>query len=194
MKMPKSARVAAGGLIAIAALGGAWALAHDEGTAASQSTDDAYVHADFSTVSPKVAGLIDRVLVEDNQQVRKGQLLAVIDDRDFRVAVASAEAELRAAEANVHGIQATIARQGSVIGQSAAAIDADEAAIALGLAKRPEDSTLRLSVAEGMPSGPEMSTWYMTTPWLLIEWFLTSMLTPWYGSASGCGALVSSSI
>jgi membrane fusion protein, multidrug efflux system len=134
MKMPKSARIAAGGLIAIAVLGGGWALAHGEGSAASQSTDDAYVQADFSTVAPNVAGLIDRVLVEDNQQVRKGQLLAVIDDRDYRVTVASAEAELRAAEANARGIQATIARQGSVIGQSAAAIDADEAAVALSQA------------------------------------------------------------
>ena len=43
MKMPKSARIAAGGLIAIAVLGGGWALAHGEGSAASQSTDDAYV-------------------------------------------------------------------------------------------------------------------------------------------------------
>jgi membrane fusion protein (multidrug efflux system) len=131
MKMPMRARYAAGGLIAVALLGGGWAFAHAEGDAASQTTDDAYVQADFSTVAPKISGLIDHVLVEDNQQVRKGQLLAMIDDRDFRVAVASAEADVRAAEANTRAIQGNIARQRSVIGQSAAAVDAAEAAVSL---------------------------------------------------------------
>jgi membrane fusion protein (multidrug efflux system) len=92
------------------------------------------VQADFSTVAPRVGGTIDRVLVEDNQPVSKGQLLATIDDRDFRVAVASAEAELRAAEASANSIHGNIARQGSIIGQSAATIDADEAAVALSQA------------------------------------------------------------
>lgn len=131
MKMPVKARLATGGLVAVAVLGGGWAFAHIEASATRQTMDDAYVQADFSTVAPKVGGTIDRILVEDNQQVSKGQLLATIDDRDFRVAVASAEADLRAAEANARSTQGNIARQGSVIGQSAATIAADDAAVAL---------------------------------------------------------------
>lgn len=134
MKMPTAARLAAGGLVAIAVLGAGWTYAHDEGTGDTQTTDDAYVQADFSTIAPKVAGLIDRVLVEDNQRVRKGQLLATIDDRDFRVAAASAQADLEAAEAQVRGVEAALARQTSVIGQAAAAVEADNAALSLARA------------------------------------------------------------
>ena len=53
-----------------------------------ESTDDAYVKADSTIISPKVSGYIARVLVGDNQPVKAGQLLAEIDDRDFRAALA----------------------------------------------------------------------------------------------------------
>src|SRR5882762_9034915 len=52
-----------------------------------QSTDDAYVKADSTIISPKVSGYIAQVLVGDNQKVEAGQLLARIDDRDFRTAL-----------------------------------------------------------------------------------------------------------
>jgi membrane fusion protein (multidrug efflux system) len=134
MTMPKLARLGAGGLIVLVALGGTWAWAHDEGAATSQTTDDAHVQADYSTIAPKVAGLVDRVVVEDNQQVRRGQLLAVIDDRDFRVAVTAAEAELKSAQARADGLRAALTRQASLIAQAGATIDADSAAIALSSA------------------------------------------------------------
>src|SRR5262245_42727357 len=46
-----------------------------------ESTDDAYVKADSTIISPKVSGYIARVLVGDNQPVKAGQLLAEIDNR-----------------------------------------------------------------------------------------------------------------
>src|SRR4051794_24054800 len=52
-----------------------------------ESTDDAYVKSDYTTVAPKVSGYIVEVAVEDNQRVAAGQLLARIDDRDFRAAL-----------------------------------------------------------------------------------------------------------
>ena len=52
-----------------------------------ESTDDAYVKADSTIISPKVSGYIAQVLVGDNQPVKAGQLLARIDDRDFRAAL-----------------------------------------------------------------------------------------------------------
>ena len=55
-----------------------------------ESTDDAYVKADSTIIAPKVSGYIARVLVTDNQPVKAGQLLAEIDDRDYRTALGQA--------------------------------------------------------------------------------------------------------
>ncbi|MGD0109366.1 MAG: biotin/lipoyl-binding protein [Rhodopila sp.] len=52
------------------------------------ATDDAYVQADNVIISPKISGYLSAVLVADNQQVRAGEVLARIDDRDYRTAVA----------------------------------------------------------------------------------------------------------
>jgi len=134
MKMPSASKAAIGGAVAIALLGGAWAATRDESAGSAQTTDDAYVQADYSTIAPKVAGAIAQVLVEDNQQVKKGQLLATIDDRDFRVVLASAEADLRSAQANVEGLRHQLARQSSLIEQAAETIQADAAAVALSQA------------------------------------------------------------
>ncbi|MDG3439107.1 HlyD family secretion protein [Nitrospirillum amazonense] len=102
------------------------ALLGDERT---QQTDDAYIVADFSIVAPKVSGLIDAVTVEDNQQVRAGQELAHIDDRDCRAVVAAAEAALAAAQAKVENLTAELARQKPIIEQAEATIRADDAAL-----------------------------------------------------------------
>ena len=51
-----------------------------------ESTDDAYVKADYTTIAPKVTGYIKEVLVNDNDTVKAGQVLARIDDRDFQAA------------------------------------------------------------------------------------------------------------
>ena len=48
-----------------------------------QSTDDAYVASDVSVISPKVEGYIKEVRVRENQAVKKGAVLFVIDDSDF---------------------------------------------------------------------------------------------------------------
>lgn len=92
------------------------------------STDDAYVQADFTTVAPKVAGYISQVLVEDNQPVKAGQVLARIDDNDIRTALEQADAEVQATDAQLATIEAQIDRQGLVTQQSAAALSADRAA------------------------------------------------------------------
>ncbi len=60
-----------------------------------QSTDDAYVQADNVTASPRVAGYISEVDVTDNQPVNAGDVLARIDDRDFRTALDQAKASRR---------------------------------------------------------------------------------------------------
>ena len=77
------------------------------------STDDAYVNGHVTFVASRVAGQITRVLVDDNNRVKKGELLAEIDKEPFqdavavkRAAVDTAEANLRAAEATVRDIEA----------------------------------------------------------------------------------------
>jgi len=134
MPMPLSAKIGLGGLAAVALMGAIWAATHDEGAATDQTTDDAYVLADASTVAPRIAGQLNQVLVTDNQPVRRGQLLATIDDRDYRVALASALAEQHAAQENAEGLRRQIARQDSVIAQAQAATEADAAAMMLSKA------------------------------------------------------------
>ena len=61
------------------------------------TTDDAFITAHSTTVSPRVSGHVEKVLVDDNQSVKKGDALLVLDQRDFVQAVKSAEASEQSA-------------------------------------------------------------------------------------------------
>ncbi|WP_420997635.1 HlyD family efflux transporter periplasmic adaptor subunit [Cupriavidus sp. 30B13] len=113
---------------AILAAGGT-VLAVTGGRTGEQSTDDAYVFADYTLVAPKVSGHIAQVLAEDNQAVRAGDVVARIDDRDFRTGLRTAQAELAAIEARLASVDAQLQKQQSVIGQASATLSADEAAV-----------------------------------------------------------------
>ncbi|WP_186130353.1 HlyD family secretion protein [Burkholderia gladioli] len=92
-----------------------------------EATNDAYVTADYTVVAPRVAGQITGLLVEDNQVVHQGQLLAQIDDRDYRAAVASAQANVAMAKAAIDNASTSIVQQQSVIEQANAALAAARA-------------------------------------------------------------------
>ncbi len=92
-----------------------------------ETTDDAYVKADSTIISPKVSGYISQVLVGDNQPVKAGQLLARIDDRDFRTALEQAQADVAASEAAVRNFDAQLALQQPIIEQGTADVAAAEA-------------------------------------------------------------------
>jgi len=92
-----------------------------------ETTDDAYVKADSTIIAPKVSGYIAQVLVGDNQPVTAGQVLAKIDDRDFRAALRQAEADVAAAEAAVRNLDAQLALQQPIIEQGTADVVAAEA-------------------------------------------------------------------
>jgi membrane fusion protein (multidrug efflux system) len=94
-----------------------------------ESTDDAYVKADSTIIAPKVSGYIAEVLVGDNQKVEAAQLLARIDDRDFRTALEQARADVAASEATVRNLNAQIELQEPIIQQQAAEVDATEAGL-----------------------------------------------------------------
>jgi membrane fusion protein (multidrug efflux system) len=91
------------------------------------STDDAYVKADSTTIAPKIAGYLAQVLVDDNEPVKAGQVLARIDDRDFRVALEQARADVEAATASITNEQAELAVQQSIIDAAQATVVADQA-------------------------------------------------------------------
>ncbi|MEM5345343.1 HlyD family secretion protein [Paraburkholderia azotifigens] len=123
---PKLVRIAvAVGVLAVAAWGCAKLLAHPD----AESTNDAYVAADFTLVAPRVAGQISEVLVDDNQQVKAGQLMVRIDDRDYQAALLSAQADVAAAKASVANYDAEIARHPSLVDQARATLRSDEASI-----------------------------------------------------------------
>jgi membrane fusion protein (multidrug efflux system) len=92
-----------------------------------ETTDDAYVKADSTIIAPKVSGYLAEVLVADNEPVKAGQLLARIDDRDFRAALDQARADVAAADAAVRNLDAQIELQKPLIQQQAAEVDAAEA-------------------------------------------------------------------
>jgi len=96
-----------------------------------EGTDDAYVKADYTTVAPKVSGYIAKVLVKDNERVRAGQVLARIDDRDFRAALDQARADQETAQAAVSNLDAQLGLQQSIIEQQKAAIVASDASVKL---------------------------------------------------------------
>jgi membrane fusion protein (multidrug efflux system) len=91
------------------------------------STDDAYVKADNTTVAPKVSGYLHEVLVGDNERVTTGQVLARIDDRDFRVALDQAKADAAAARAAIASKQAQLCVQQAMIDAAKATVDVDQA-------------------------------------------------------------------
>jgi membrane fusion protein (multidrug efflux system) len=91
------------------------------------STDDAYVKADNTTIAPKVSGYIGEVLVGDNQGVKAGQVLARIDDRDYRVALDQNKANLDSAKAVLATKEAQLTAQQSVIDGARATIAVDQA-------------------------------------------------------------------
>ncbi|MEH2566817.1 HlyD family secretion protein [Bradyrhizobium sp. AZCC 2289] len=92
-----------------------------------ETTDDAYVKADSTIISPKVSGYIAQVLVGDNEKVKAGQLLARIDDRDFKAALDQAHADVEASEAAVRNLNAQISLQAPIIEQGTADVAAAEA-------------------------------------------------------------------
>src|SRR5215831_8559673 len=76
-----------------------------------QSTDNAYLRADYTTVAPRLSGYVIEVLVHDNQPVRAGQVLARIDEHHQRVALDQATADVAMAEAALGNLDAQIAQQ-----------------------------------------------------------------------------------
>jgi membrane fusion protein (multidrug efflux system) len=94
-----------------------------QGAPGWQSTDDAYLQADLTPVSAKVAGYVRAVPVQDFERVRGGQLVTEIVDDDYRAAVAQAEANVASAAAQIQTLKAQSELQAANI-QAAKAVAA----------------------------------------------------------------------
>ncbi len=111
-------------VLVVAAVGGLlyWLSVRDY-----ELTDDAFVAARSFSIAPKVGGYITDVPVTDNQHVNAGDLLAKVDDRDYRIAVDQAKAQVAVAEANITNINAQIDSQQEQIKQAQAQVEQAEA-------------------------------------------------------------------
>jgi len=101
-----------------------------EGGRASQVTDDAYVRGDLTPLSTKVAGIVRAVHVGDYQQVHKGELIAELQDDDFRAQVDQANAAVEGARAAIENNRRQRELQDARIAKAMAGVDQAKAQIA----------------------------------------------------------------
>ena len=112
-----SAKTAALGLAVLVALGGVGIYGHYWWTQGRYlvTTDDAYVGARSATLSPKISGYVVEVAVEDNAQLKAGDVIARIDDGDYRLAVQIAQDQVAVQQATVERLgKQAVAQQAAV--------------------------------------------------------------------------------
>src|SRR6202021_4072128 len=100
-----------------------------DSTSHFETTDDAFIAARQFAVAPKVAGYITAVPVTDNEHVAAGDVIARIDDRDYRIALEQAEAQVAAARASIENIDAQLNVQQAQISANQAQVDQTQAAL-----------------------------------------------------------------
>lgn len=91
-----------------------------------QSTQNAFVKADFAVLSANVSGYITALPVDDFKAVKAGDVIAYIDDSDYRLRVAAAQARYDKAEASLSNLDKEIAQQQATIHEAKANVEAAE--------------------------------------------------------------------
>src|SRR5215813_13077748 len=118
---------AIGAMLLAAAVGGGYVYLDD--AERFQSTDDAFIAARQSALAPKVSGYITAVPVTDNEHVAAGDVIARIDDRDYRIALDQADAQVAAAQASIENIDAQLQVQQAQISANEAQVEQAQAAL-----------------------------------------------------------------
>ena len=95
-----------------------------------ETTDDAFIASRQFSIAPKVPGYLIAVPVTDNQRVAAGQVIARIDDRDYRTALAQAEAQVAAARTAIANIDAQVEVQKAQVVESQAQVAQNKAGVA----------------------------------------------------------------
>ena len=125
------------------------------GITGHESTDDAYVRADQIEISSHIAGYVESVPVRDNQTVKRGQLVATIQDDDYRAKVANAEAALESARSAVEVLSGQAIVQSRKISAASAEV---RAAIAGLVQTRLQRTRERGLVDDGTTSRRELES------------------------------------
>lgn len=116
-------------LIILLIAGGAFGISKYIHSRHHEETDDAQVEANINPVIPKISGYVTEVRVKDNQHVKKGDTLLLLDDRDLELRVDEAEAALATAENNLKAARASTQAARANIGTSAASVATVDAQI-----------------------------------------------------------------
>ena len=117
-------------ILALLVIAGAWfGISKYTYSRHHEETDDAQVEANISPVIPRVAGYVKAVNASDNLQVKKGDTLLVLDDRDLQIRLDQAEAALATAQSNLKVAQVTSSAAGTNIATSRASISTIDAQI-----------------------------------------------------------------
>ena len=112
------------GLVLILAVGGLYFFAQ---TASYESTDDAFVDGHITSVAPKIAGRIDKVFIDDNQLLKKGDPVVEIDPRDYHAQLKQKQAALDSTKAQAVAAQAGVEQQIVRVKSLQATLDQDKA-------------------------------------------------------------------
>ncbi len=107
-KRKKPTALILAGLSVVAIAAGVYGYHWWQFASTHQETDDATVSGHVHQVSSRIAGTVSEVLVNDNQQVQRGQLLVKLDPRDYATKVRQAEASLLSAQRQANAAQANI--------------------------------------------------------------------------------------
>lgn len=116
-------------LIVLVVVGGWFGISKYIHAQHHEETDDAQVEANISPVIPRISGYVTQVRVKDNQKVKKGDTLLVLDDRDLKIKLEQAEAALATAESNLGAARASSAAAHANIASSQAGVSTADAQI-----------------------------------------------------------------
>ncbi len=130
-------------ILVVLVMGGAWfgiskyrhSLHHEE-------TEDAQVSSDISPVIPRISGYVSEIRVVDNQRVKEGDTLLILDNRDYLIKVEQAEAALATSKSNLNTARATTdASKANVasVRSAVSTIDAQIAAAKISLTRTSQD-------------------------------------------------------
>jgi membrane fusion protein (multidrug efflux system) len=145
---PKVQRLAiVGGLVLVAALVGLFLYYHDR-----ESTDDAQVDGHITPIASKIYGRVASVLIDDNQAVKKGDVLVKIDPADYQASVDQAKAALDLAESEARSAGVDVPRTAENVASTTSGADAQllgaQADLARAQATYEEAQTADLSYAQ----------------------------------------------
>src|SRR5947208_2188402 len=145
---PKARRLLiGGGAVVLAAIAGLFAYYRNR-----ETTDDAQVDGHITPMASKVYGRVAQVLVDDNQPVKKGQVVVKIDPRDYQAALDQAKAQLALAEADAQSAGVDVPRTRENVASGTSSADAQllgaQAALASAQSAYEQAQTADLAYAQ----------------------------------------------